>query len=134
MPFALKLKTITRPAFQQTRFISQSPRMSTNEYGQGKSHAQGDSAVPKAVQDAAPKGLEEALPDKVWSHLPLPSHHIRPRHVLMEYFLDPPHWRRSKPIDVQDARQERRRGLDCAEEGAGDFARERGARGAECDT
>jgi hypothetical protein len=39
--------------------------MSANEYGQGKSHAQGESAVPKSVQDAAPKGLEEALPDKV---------------------------------------------------------------------
>jgi hypothetical protein len=39
--------------------------MSANEYGQGKSHAVGDSAVPKGVQDAAPKGLEEALPDKV---------------------------------------------------------------------
>jgi hypothetical protein len=65
MSFALKLRTITRPVFQQTRFITQSTRMSANEYGQGKSHAQGESAVPKSVQDAAPKGLEEALPDKV---------------------------------------------------------------------
>jgi hypothetical protein len=65
MPFALKLRTITRPVFQQSRLISQSTRMSANEYGQGKSHAVGDSAVPKGVQDAAPKGLEEALPDKV---------------------------------------------------------------------
>jgi hypothetical protein len=38
---------------------------STNEYGQGKSHATGDSAVPKTVQDKAPSGLEEALPDSV---------------------------------------------------------------------
>ncbi|KAH4109284.1 hypothetical protein HBI23_105530 [Parastagonospora nodorum] len=65
MPFALKLRTIARPAFQQTRFLSSTTRMSANEYGQGKSHAQGESAVPKSVQDAAPKGLEEALPDKV---------------------------------------------------------------------
>jgi hypothetical protein len=65
MPFALKLRTITRPVFQQTRLISQSTRMLANEHGQGKSHAVGESAVPKSVQDAAPKGLEEALPDKV---------------------------------------------------------------------
>jgi hypothetical protein len=65
MPFALKLRSIARPAFQQTRFISQTTRMSVNEHGQGKSHAVGESAVPKSVQDAAPKGLEEALPDKV---------------------------------------------------------------------
>ncbi|KAJ4320716.1 hypothetical protein N0V94_003246 [Neodidymelliopsis sp. IMI 364377] len=38
---------------------------STNEYGQGKSHAQGDSAVPGKIQEAAPSGLEEALPDSV---------------------------------------------------------------------
>lgn len=38
---------------------------STNSYGQGKSHAVGDSAVPEGVQNAAPKGLEEVLPDKV---------------------------------------------------------------------
>lgn len=38
---------------------------STNEYGQGKSHAQGNSAVPGKVQEAAPSGLEEALPDSV---------------------------------------------------------------------
>jgi hypothetical protein len=42
--------------------------MSANEYGQGKSHATGDSAVPGKVQEVAPKGLEEALPDKVHSH------------------------------------------------------------------
>jgi hypothetical protein len=65
MPFALKLRTITRPVFHQSRLLTTTTRMSTNEYGQGKSHAQGDSAVPKSVQDAAPKGLEEALPDKV---------------------------------------------------------------------
>jgi hypothetical protein len=38
---------------------------SSNEYGQGKSHAQGDSAVPGKIQEAAPSGLEEALPDSV---------------------------------------------------------------------
>jgi hypothetical protein len=38
---------------------------SSNQYGQGKSHAQGDSAVPGKIQEAAPSGLEEALPDSV---------------------------------------------------------------------
>ncbi|KAK4115500.1 hypothetical protein N656DRAFT_795236 [Canariomyces notabilis] len=38
---------------------------STNEYGQGKSHASGESKVPGKVQEAAPRGLEEALPDKL---------------------------------------------------------------------
>jgi hypothetical protein len=45
--------------------------MSANNLGQGQSHAQGDSVVPKPVQDAAPKGLEEALPDKVSQSLHL---------------------------------------------------------------
>ncbi|KAL2017477.1 hypothetical protein VTK56DRAFT_2073 [Thermocarpiscus australiensis] len=38
---------------------------STNEYGQGQSHAAGESHVPGKVQEAAPKGVEEALPDKL---------------------------------------------------------------------
>jgi hypothetical protein len=38
---------------------------STNKHGQGQSHATGESHVPQKVQEAAPKGLEEALPDKV---------------------------------------------------------------------
>jgi hypothetical protein len=70
MPFALKLRSVARPVFQQSRLITQSARMSVNEHGQGKSHAVGQSSVPKSVQDAAPKGLEEALPDKVCCHLP----------------------------------------------------------------
>lgn len=69
MPIALKLRTLITPVFRfqpiQTRSITNSARMSVNEQGQGKSHAVGESAVPKSVQDAAPKGLEEALPDKV---------------------------------------------------------------------
>lgn len=67
MPFALKLRTISRPFLQQTPIFKQtSIRMaSSNEYGQGKSHATGESAVPKSVQDAAPKGLEDALPEGV---------------------------------------------------------------------
>lgn len=40
--------------------------MATNEHGQGASHATGDSKVPEGVQKAAPKGLEDALPDSVW--------------------------------------------------------------------
>jgi hypothetical protein len=31
----------------------------------GVSHATGNSAVPKAAQEAVPKGLENALPEKV---------------------------------------------------------------------
>lgn len=66
MPFALKIRTIPRPIFQKTRIIQSSIRMSSsNEYGQGKSHAPGESAVPKKVQEAAPKGLEESLPEGV---------------------------------------------------------------------
>jgi hypothetical protein len=38
---------------------------SSNEYGQGKSHATGESAVPESVQKVAPKGLEENLPEGV---------------------------------------------------------------------
>lgn len=77
MPIALKLRTLTTPAFRfqpvQTRLITHSARMSVNEQGQGKSHAVGDSAVPKSVQNTAPKGLEEALPDKV-RHTSFASH------------------------------------------------------------
>ncbi|RYP71981.1 hypothetical protein DL771_004450 [Monosporascus sp. 5C6A] len=36
-----------------------------NEYGQGVSHATGKSKVPESVQEAAPKALEDALPDFV---------------------------------------------------------------------
>jgi hypothetical protein len=36
-----------------------------NEHGQGVSHASGESAVPGKIQQKAPQGLEEALPDKV---------------------------------------------------------------------
>ena len=74
MPLTLKLRTLTpaRPLFQQTRPITHSTKMSANEYGQGKSHATGDSAVPGKVQEVAPKGVEEALPDEVcllsWSN------------------------------------------------------------------
>lgn len=38
---------------------------STNQHGQGVSHATGESAVPNKVQDVAPKGLEDALPEGV---------------------------------------------------------------------
>jgi len=63
---ALKLRTFTRPIVRTTPIFRNTIRMSsTNEYGQGKSHATGDSAVPKTVQDKAPSGLEEALPDSV---------------------------------------------------------------------
>lgn len=67
MPVILKLRTITRPFLQQPALFKQnSIRMSsTNQHGQGASHATGESAVPNKVQDVAPKGLEDALPEGV---------------------------------------------------------------------
>jgi hypothetical protein len=66
MSSALRLRTITRPIFRQTLILRPTVRMaSSNEYGQGKSHAQGESAVPGKIQEVAPSGLEEALPDSV---------------------------------------------------------------------
>ncbi|KAH6909773.1 hypothetical protein BKA70DRAFT_1385584 [Coprinopsis sp. MPI-PUGE-AT-0042] len=65
---ALKLQSISRPLIQRTLVLNQtSIRMSssTNSYGQGKSHATGDSFVPGKVQEVAPKGLEESLPEGI---------------------------------------------------------------------
>jgi hypothetical protein len=45
-----------------------------------------------------------------------------------------PHWRQRVTVDVEDTCLERWRGFDCAQEGPGDSARERGARGAERDS
>jgi hypothetical protein len=68
MSIALKIRSFTRPIIQASRITPSSIRMqSTNEHGQGASHATGQSKVPGKVQEAAPKGLEEALPDKVCS-------------------------------------------------------------------
>ncbi|KAL5380049.1 hypothetical protein DPSP01_008086 [Paraphaeosphaeria sporulosa] len=36
-----------------------------NEHGQGASHATGGSEVPEAIQNKAPQGLEESLPNKI---------------------------------------------------------------------
>ena len=41
------------------------PLNTTNEHGQGASHATGPSKVPAGVQEKAPQGLEEKLPDSV---------------------------------------------------------------------
>jgi hypothetical protein len=67
MTIVQKTARLTRTIAQRnTRFVPSTIRMqSTNEYGQGKSHASGESKVPGKVQEAAPRGLEEALPDKV---------------------------------------------------------------------
>ncbi|KAL6704308.1 hypothetical protein ACN47E_008372 [Coniothyrium glycines] len=77
MPLALKLRTASRPFLQQTPLFKQtSIRMSsTNDLGQGKSHATGDSAVPKKVQEIAPKGLEESLPEGIHPTAPHPTTH-----------------------------------------------------------
>jgi len=37
-----------------------------NEHGQGTSHAVGDSKVPGSIQQKAPQGLEENLPNKAY--------------------------------------------------------------------
>ncbi|KAH9877911.1 hypothetical protein J1614_003128 [Plenodomus biglobosus] len=70
MPIALKLRSFTRPITQHSALFKQiSIRMSsTNQHGQGASHATGESAVPNKVQEAAPKGLEDALPEGVSSY------------------------------------------------------------------
>jgi hypothetical protein len=78
-----------------------------NDQGQGISHASGDSKVPDKVQQQAPKGLEESLPDSVrypslpFSQaifLPIANHcHSGPRHR-----------------QLADARQGRRRRLKSA--------------------
>lgn len=36
-----------------------------NEYGQGKSHATGDSKVPEAAQKVLPQGVEESVPNTI---------------------------------------------------------------------
>ncbi|KAF2132994.1 hypothetical protein P153DRAFT_283390 [Dothidotthia symphoricarpi CBS 119687] len=36
-----------------------------NEHGQGVSHAAGDSKVPHSIQQKAPQGLEENLPNSI---------------------------------------------------------------------
>ncbi|EMD87757.1 hypothetical protein COCC4DRAFT_199812 [Bipolaris maydis ATCC 48331] len=67
MLFTPQIRTISRPLIRQIPVFKQtSIRMSsTNEHGQGASHATGQSAVPGKVQEAAPKGLEESLPESV---------------------------------------------------------------------
>ena len=67
MPFTSQLRIISRPFIKPSPIFKQtSIRMSsTNQYGQGASHATGQSAVPNKVQEAAPKGLEESLPESV---------------------------------------------------------------------
>jgi hypothetical protein len=65
MPSTTNLRVLARTRIQQRAFATSPLRMSTNEFGQGKSHAKGASKVPESVQKAAPKGVEEGLPDSV---------------------------------------------------------------------
>jgi hypothetical protein len=46
-------------------FNNSAPVPGTNQHGQGASHATDHSKVPQSVQNKAPKGLEEKLPDSV---------------------------------------------------------------------
>ena len=113
---ALKLRTFTRPIVRVTPVFRNTIRMSsTNEYGQGKSHATGESAVPNKVQDAAPSALEEALPDSVCS---IPVNLIDVRRLITS--LGPPHRRQGRPVHLQDPRLERWRRLYCSQEDPGD--------------
>lgn len=75
---------------------------SSNEYGQGKSHATGDSAVPGKVQEAAPSGLEEALPDKVRFVIEFPAVQS------LTAVSGPPYRRQGRPVHLADTRQGRR--------------------------
>ncbi|KAH6642003.1 hypothetical protein C7974DRAFT_384664 [Boeremia exigua] len=63
---ALKFRASSRVIVRTSPILRNSIRMSsTNSYGQGKSHATGESAVPGKIQEQAPSALEEALPDSV---------------------------------------------------------------------
>jgi hypothetical protein len=67
------INCINSSAFQSSKqtlqfypnFQLPSTTMNQNEYGQGASHAVGDSKVPHKAQEAVPQGLEESLPNKV---------------------------------------------------------------------
>lgn len=65
--FSLKPRTFVRPIAQSIRTAQPVRMWHTNELGQGRSHATGESKVPGSVQEAAPTGLENALPDQVRS-------------------------------------------------------------------
>ncbi|KAJ3538403.1 hypothetical protein NM208_g5922 [Fusarium decemcellulare] len=56
-------------------------RQQENEWGQGKSHATGKSKVPESIQRAAPKGLEEALPDSIHPTGPNPGQSTNKSHA-----------------------------------------------------
>jgi hypothetical protein len=69
--FKYTAPTPTKASFYIQRFAKASYSSTAikmqNEHGQGKSHATGDSVVPNKVQEQAPKGLEEGLPNAVSS-------------------------------------------------------------------
>ncbi|KAK4243880.1 hypothetical protein C7999DRAFT_17836 [Corynascus novoguineensis] len=54
---------------------------STNQHGQGASHATGKSYVPGKIQEAAPERLENALPDKIHPTGPEPGQSINKTHA-----------------------------------------------------
>ena len=68
------IANIAKPFARQTSLSRSTVRMAsnTNKYGQGASHATGESAVPGGVQRAAPEGLEKKLPEGVG----LTSHYL----------------------------------------------------------
>ncbi len=89
------LKTTLRPTQKALSLLtSRTTRYnmsSTNDYGQGASHAKGDSVVPNKVQEAAPEGLERNLPESV--RLFLSSNIPSDIFILTDVssFLGPPH-------------------------------------------
>ncbi|KAF2123991.1 hypothetical protein P153DRAFT_435605 [Dothidotthia symphoricarpi CBS 119687] len=76
MPFALKIRTLTRP-IQQTYITRSTIRMSS-----GQSHASGQSAVPQKAQEAVPKDIEQALPDSVHPTATGPGQSTNKTHAL----------------------------------------------------
>jgi hypothetical protein len=61
---------MNRQLFKLRTIHIHTPRITTrtimqNQQGQGVSHATGDSSVPQKVQEKAPQGLEEKLPESV---------------------------------------------------------------------
>ena len=65
----------TKASFYLNRLAKATYTTSTirmqNEYGQGASHAVGDSKVPGKIQEQVPQSLEEGLPNAVCCSWPL---------------------------------------------------------------
>merc|ERR1712217_244782 len=67
---------LTQEEKEQGKRLTRDPHsgevVKENKYGQGVSHATGDSIVPEAIQKLAPEALERALPDAIHDTSGLP--------------------------------------------------------------